>query len=133
MSFYLQAARIAFNTMNVANLIGSGINIGCTGYNIIDKLINKERVSPLELFQFASSVLFFHQSVVGFKTANTIISETQSTTLQNYEKTLRSNRHRYVRLFVLLSRLCFHFIYFNLNSNIVYQTFSSECKRYCYI
>ncbi|GLV44780.1 pastrel [Carabus blaptoides fortunei] len=86
--------RMAFNTMNVANLIGSGINLGCTGYNIIDKLINNESVSALEIFQFASSILFFHQSVVGFKTASTIISETQSSTLQNYEKSLRSNRHR---------------------------------------
>jgi hypothetical protein len=70
------------------------------GFGLINNLValhekyKSEGVTPLEAFQFASSVLFFSMSVVNTKTASTIIKETQSGIMKDFEGSLRSNRHR---------------------------------------
>lgn len=76
-------------------MVGSGVCLMDTAYNIFDKILNKQEVSPLEIFQFSTSVLFFYKSTVSFKTAKSIITETQAETLAAYGNELRSDRHRY--------------------------------------
>jgi hypothetical protein len=62
--------------------------------SLIEKYHSKEEITPLEVFQFASSCLFFTMSAFNVKTAGTIIKETQNTVISDFEASLRSNRHR---------------------------------------
>jgi hypothetical protein len=70
------------------------------GYGLINSFIAlrekhlSEGVTPVEVFQFASSVLFFSMSAVNVRTASTIIKETQNGIIKDFEASLRSNRHR---------------------------------------
>src|SRR5699024_10626554 len=46
------------------------------------------------IVQLSSSILFFGHAVYNFKSAGTIIEESQTRTLRDYHDSLRSNRHR---------------------------------------
>lgn len=89
-----RGAQLAYNTLTIANMAGSAVGVGFSLYNIVDKVVKKENVSPLEVFQLTTSILFFYKSAVDFRMARTIIAETQQTTLEQYSSSLRSNRHR---------------------------------------
>ena len=55
---------------------------------------NSEELGLLEMFQFASSCLFFTMSAFNIKTAGAIIKETQNEVISDFNANLRSNRHR---------------------------------------
>ncbi|ENN74552.1 hypothetical protein YQE_08875, partial [Dendroctonus ponderosae] len=90
-----QAGAFAANTIGVLNISAGGVSVINSGYELCDQLINGDQApSTLVWLQFASSVLFFGHAVYSFKGAQTIIEETQTKVLQDYENSLRSNRHR---------------------------------------
>lgn len=83
------------NILNFGSLAVNGIGLVNNFASLYEKYHSKE-LTPLEVFQFASSCLFFTMSVVNIKTANAIIKETQNTVISDFEASLRSNRHRRV-------------------------------------
>ncbi|KAF7279925.1 hypothetical protein GWI33_006596 [Rhynchophorus ferrugineus] len=90
-----QGAAYAFNTVGVLNITASGVSIVNSGYDVLDQWLNeRQRPSALAILQLTSSVLFFGHAVYNFKGATQIIQETQAQVLQDYQESLRSNRHR---------------------------------------
>jgi hypothetical protein len=84
---------VLVNALNYGSLAVNGLGL----INTLVILHEKHRsndLTKLEVFQFASSVLFFTMSAVNTKTASTIIKETQSGMIKDFEGSLRSNRHR---------------------------------------
>jgi hypothetical protein len=92
---YFRAGRFFVNILNFGSLAVNGIGLVNNFASLYEKYHSKE-LTPLEVFQFASSCLFFTMSVVNIKTANAIIKETQNTVISDFEASLRSNRHRRV-------------------------------------
>ncbi|KAK9881907.1 hypothetical protein WA026_018101 [Henosepilachna vigintioctopunctata] len=89
------SARIAVNTINVANIGIGGLGIGNSAVEIIMRWwIDDERPSTFTVLQLSTSILFFGHAVYSFKTAGTIIEEAQNNYLNDYRKYLRSNKHR---------------------------------------
>ncbi|XP_018569135.1 uncharacterized protein LOC108909309 isoform X1 [Anoplophora glabripennis] len=88
-------ARAAVDAIAFVNIGASGVAVVNSGYEVIDKWVN-ENQSPslLTMVQLTSSILFFGNAVYNFRTCSTIIEETQMRTLQSYQESLRSNRHR---------------------------------------
>ena len=91
---YFRAGRICVNILNFGSLTVNGIGLANNFASLIKKYHSEEQITPLEVFQFASSCLFFTMSAFNIKTANSIIKETQSTVISDFEASLRSNRHR---------------------------------------
>jgi hypothetical protein len=81
------------NALNYGSLAVNGLGLINTLVALHEKYHSKD-LTPLEVFQFASSVLFFTMSAMNTKTASTVIKETQSGIIKDFEGSLRSNRHR---------------------------------------
>jgi hypothetical protein len=81
------------NFLNFGSLAVNGIGLVNNFASLLEKY-NSEELTPLEVFQFASSCLFFTMSAFNTRTSGTIIKETQSTVISDFEASLRSNRHR---------------------------------------
>lgn len=87
--------RILVNSLNVANLGASGVSLANSGYDIVNQWISDDQPpSPLAILQFTSSILFFGHAIYNFRTANSIVEEVQTKTLNDIKSSLRSNRHR---------------------------------------
>ncbi|XP_049814706.1 uncharacterized protein LOC126262260 [Schistocerca nitens] len=88
-----KTGQITCNALNVTSLAVSatGISIGAIS---LSERIKEGEATPLEVFQFSASLLFFAHATVNFQTASQIIKETQKGVIEDYEKSLRSNRHR---------------------------------------
>ncbi|XP_049832190.1 uncharacterized protein LOC126272935 isoform X1 [Schistocerca gregaria] len=85
-----QIARNALDvTSFVVNAAGAGIGAISRG-----ERLNKGKATPLEVFQFSASLLFFAHATVSFQTASQLIEDTQKGVIDNFEKNLRSHRHR---------------------------------------
>lgn len=83
------------NTVGVLNMSAGGVSLANSGYEVFDQWYNENQTpSALTILQLSSSVLFFGHAVYNFKGAQTIIDETQAQVLQDYQDSLRSNRHR---------------------------------------
>ncbi|XP_050301172.1 uncharacterized protein LOC126739502 [Anthonomus grandis grandis] len=90
-----QGAAFAFNSISVLNLSASGVSLANSTYDVLDRLINENELpSTLTLMQLSASVLFFAHAAYSFKSAQTIIDETQAATLRNFQDLLSSNRLR---------------------------------------
>nr|XP_023015251.1 uncharacterized protein LOC111504792 [Leptinotarsa decemlineata] len=90
-----QGAGAVVNFFGVANIGASGASIVNSGYDVFDQWYNENRKpSLLTIVQLSSSILFFGNALYNFKTCSTIVEETQAKTLQDYQASLRSNRHR---------------------------------------
>jgi hypothetical protein len=81
------------NVLNYGSLTVNGLGLINTLIALAEKH-NSNNLTKLEVFQFASSVLFFTMSAVSIRTADAIISETQTNVISEFEASLRSNRHR---------------------------------------
>jgi hypothetical protein len=81
------------NFLNFGSLAVNGIGL-VNNFAYLCEKYQSEELTTLEVFQFASSCLFFSMSAVNIKTAGTIIKETQSTVISDFKASLRSNRHR---------------------------------------
>jgi hypothetical protein len=90
---YFRAGRLAVNVLNFGSLTVNGIGLVNNFASLYEKYHSKELTS-LDVFQFASSCLFFTMSAVNIKTAGSIIKETQNRVISDFEASLRSNRHR---------------------------------------
>lgn len=88
-----RAGRITCNALNVTSLAINATGIGIGAFTLGER-IKEGEASPLEVFQFTASVLFFAHATVNFQTASQIIKETQRGVIEDFEKSLRSNRHR---------------------------------------
>lgn len=75
----------------------SGSSLFVNGVGIAENLwtiIEQEKLSPLQCFQFVASVVFFAHSAVTIKTARSLYMETQNQIIEDHKAGLRSNRHR---------------------------------------
>lgn len=79
----------------MANLGASGISVANSGYGVIDQwLTENERPSLLTVVQLSSSILFFGHAVYNFQMAESIIDESQTGFLRQFQDTLYGNRQR---------------------------------------
>lgn len=86
---------MAVNAINVINLGAGGVGMANSiGDVIYQYAVNNEKPSALTILQLSSNILFFGHAVFNFKTASTIIDETQARVLKDYNDSLRSNRHK---------------------------------------
>jgi hypothetical protein len=92
---------VVVTALNCGSLTVNGLGLINT-LVILHEKYHSDDLTKLEVFQFASSVLFFTMSAVNTKTASTIIKETQSSIIKDFEGSLRSNRHR--RMFRRVAR-----------------------------
>lgn len=90
------------NILNFGSLTVNGLGLVNNFHSLYEKYRSKEKITTLEVFQFASSCLFFTLSAFNMKTANSIIKETQNAVISDFEASLRSNRHR--RMFRRVAR-----------------------------
>lgn len=92
---FLQSAQMAVTALNVANVGTSGVGIANSTYEVLQQwMVNEQPPSMLTIVQLSSSLLFFGHAVYNFRTTATIIEETQANVISDYQKSLRSNRHR---------------------------------------
>jgi hypothetical protein len=90
-----QGATAAVSVINMANIGASGLNVVNSGYDVLDQWLNENQApSLLTIVQLSSSILFFGHAVYSFKSASTVVEESQARTLRDYQDSLRSNRHR---------------------------------------
>ncbi|KAF5278095.1 hypothetical protein FQR65_LT03611 [Abscondita terminalis] len=89
-----EGARAAVNVLNIANASLGAAALANASYDMYDTWKEGGTISTLSLIQLGSSVLFFGNAVYSFRTANTIINESQTNALRNHQESLRSNRHR---------------------------------------
>ncbi|CAG7833431.1 unnamed protein product [Allacma fusca] len=82
-----KAGRIAFVVVNVGCLTVNGIGIVHGLAVLVDKH-ERDQLTPLDVFQFSASVLFFTNSWINFKTAGTIIKEVQHDTINQHREGL---------------------------------------------
>jgi len=91
---YFRAGRVFVNILNFGSLTVNGLGLVNNFISLCEKYRSEGHITTLEVFQFASSCLFFTLSAFNIKTADSIIKETQSKVLTDFEASLRSNRHR---------------------------------------
>ncbi|XP_045466060.1 uncharacterized protein LOC123674932 isoform X1 [Harmonia axyridis] len=88
------SARIAVNTLGVANIGIGGLAVTNSAAEIFMRWwIDDETPSALSVLQLSTSILFFGHAIYSFKTAGTIIEETQTSTMRNFKEGL-SNKQR---------------------------------------
>ncbi|ULT84317.1 hypothetical protein L3Y34_013179 [Caenorhabditis briggsae] len=85
-----QAIEYTVNAAIFANFAVSGIALTASGYNIFEKVANGERPTPLELFQFSTSLLFFTNAAVNLQTAEKLIQQTTQEKINEYRDTLKT-------------------------------------------
>ncbi|XP_049832908.1 uncharacterized protein LOC126273398 [Schistocerca gregaria] len=88
-----RTGQIACNALNVTSLAVNATGIGIGAFSLGERFKEGE-ATPLEVLQFSASVLFFAHATINFQTASQIIKDTQRGVIEDYEKSLRSNRHR---------------------------------------
>ncbi|XP_049815280.1 uncharacterized protein LOC126262586 [Schistocerca nitens] len=96
-----RTGQITCNALNVTSLAVNATGIGIGAFSLGER-IKEGEATPLEVLQFSASVLFFTHATVNFQTASQIIKDTQKGVIEDYQKSLRSNRHR--RAFKKLAR-----------------------------
>ncbi|KAG8271668.1 hypothetical protein J6590_057688 [Homalodisca vitripennis] len=82
-----KAGRIAFLIVQTGSLTVNGIGIVHGLAILIDKSERNE-LTPLDVFQFSASVLFFTNSAINCKTASTIIKEVQHDVINSHREGL---------------------------------------------
>ncbi|KAJ4448625.1 hypothetical protein ANN_00015 [Periplaneta americana] len=88
-----RAGRIAVTALNFGSLTVNGLGL-VNGFLVLREKSQTGKLTCLEVFQFASSLLFFTMSAVNVKTADALITEAQNGVIGDFEASLRSNRHR---------------------------------------
>ncbi|XP_045770870.1 uncharacterized protein LOC123871232 [Maniola jurtina] len=82
-----KAGRIAFLVVQTGSLTVNGIGIIHGLAVLIDKSERNE-LTPLDVFQFSASVLFFTNAAINLKTASTIIKEVQHDVIDGHRQVL---------------------------------------------
>lgn len=86
--------RSTYNVIAIGNIVVNGAGIGNGVYSIVQNYNEKKEISAIEITQVVAHLLFFGNAVLNFQTAKTVISNSQQQVLQDYENSLRSNRHK---------------------------------------
>jgi hypothetical protein len=68
-----QATKFALTSLTVGSCVVNAIAVTCGLADIIKKLVNKQKITPLDIFQFTSAFLFFTNSVISAHEAFTLI------------------------------------------------------------
>ncbi|XP_026318242.1 uncharacterized protein LOC113228990 isoform X2 [Hyposmocoma kahamanoa] len=82
-----KAGRIAILAIQTGSLTVNGIGIVHGLANLIDKN-DRNELTPLDVFQFSASVLFFTNAAINMKTASTIIKEVQHDVINSHREGL---------------------------------------------
>ncbi|KAL3276229.1 hypothetical protein HHI36_020945 [Cryptolaemus montrouzieri] len=89
------ATRVAVNTIGVASIGINGVAIGNSAAEIfVNWYIDDQSPSTLTILQLSTSILFFGHSIYTYKTAGTIIEESQTSVLSDLKNMLQSNKQR---------------------------------------
>lgn len=86
-------ARGAVNGLNLATIAINGFGAGNSAIEIITKVLNDEKVSPIDVAQLGASLFLVTHSVYNFQTASQIVNSSRDATIQTSRKAL-SNRQR---------------------------------------
>ncbi|KAL7301150.1 hypothetical protein TKK_0006124 [Trichogramma kaykai] len=89
-----KGAQIAHDAIMIGNVVINGIGIGYTGAGVIYKYKETGEISARDIFFLSTHIFFVFNSAIKFKFASEIITSDQKQILQDYEDSLRSNRHR---------------------------------------
>lgn len=82
-----KAGRIAFLAVQTGSLTVNGIGIIHGLALLIDKN-DRNELTPLDVFQFSASILFFTNAAINMKTASTIIKEVQHDVINSHRENL---------------------------------------------
>uniref|UniRef100_A0A1B6M3D4 DUF4781 domain-containing protein n=2 Tax=Graphocephala atropunctata TaxID=36148 RepID=A0A1B6M3D4_9HEMI len=82
-----KAGRIAFIVIEVGSLTVNGLGILHSLAVLTDKY-ERDELTPLDVFQFSASILFFMNAAVNMKTASTIIKEVQHDVIDSHRREL---------------------------------------------
>lgn len=86
--------QVLHDGVQVGTLVATGMTAGISIYNIYDTYQETQTVSKQEVFNLIASLLVLGNSVVNFKMTKTLIENHQKSIIDNFESSLRSNRHR---------------------------------------
>lgn len=89
-----KGAQIAHDAIMIGNLLVNSVGVGYTSFNIVQKYRETGEISTKDLFFLTAHVLFICNSAVKMKLAKEIIKSDQNQILEEYESSLRSNRHK---------------------------------------
>ncbi|XP_049788187.1 uncharacterized protein LOC126191378 [Schistocerca cancellata] len=88
-----KTGEIVRKTLEVTSALVSVTGVGIGAMSSGER-VKKGKATPLEVFQFSASLLFLAHATVSFQTASKIIEDIQKGVIDNFERNLRSNRHR---------------------------------------
>lgn len=88
-----KAGRIMFLVVQTGSLTVNGIGIVHGLAVLIDKSERNE-LTPLDVFQFSASVLFFTNAAISFRTASTIIKEVQHDVISSHREGLSKDARK---------------------------------------
>uniref|UniRef100_A0A914V0R5 DUF4781 domain-containing protein n=1 Tax=Plectus sambesii TaxID=2011161 RepID=A0A914V0R5_9BILA len=86
------SGRVAVTLLGGASLSVNGIGIVHGAANLYERARNNQ-LTPLDVFQFTASVLFFTNSIVSIKTASGIIEDVQRNVLNKFEEHVNNLPH----------------------------------------
>ncbi|XP_049852034.1 uncharacterized protein LOC126328909 [Schistocerca gregaria] len=78
-------------TVTSAAATATGAAIGTTS---TDECVTEREPTALDVLQFSASVLFLAHATISSHTVSEVINEIQNGVMENFENSLRSNRHR---------------------------------------
>lgn len=81
------------NVLSFSNVALNGVGLLNHIYGLMEKRKN-QKLSSLDILNLSASLLLFAHSAVNVKTAKSIIENAQSDVLQEFENSLRSNKHK---------------------------------------
>lgn len=87
------AAKIVHSSAQIGSIAASGVNVGFIINNIYDSR-HKHYVSAQDTLNLVSKLLLFTNSTVDLQFANSILKKNQTEFIQDFENSLRKNRHR---------------------------------------
>lgn len=95
-NLHYQETSIIVNAIAATNIGTSGLAIINSGHNVLEPWVKEGKsLSLLKLVQFSSSLLFFGHAVYNFKSASTLVEETQKRVLTDMHENLKNNRCRW--------------------------------------
>ncbi|XP_043476194.1 uncharacterized protein LOC122507508 [Leptopilina heterotoma] len=86
--------QVLHDGVQFGTLLATGMTAGISIYNIYDTYQETQTVSKQEVFNLIASLLVLGNSVVNFQMTKTLIENHQKSIIDNFESSLRSNRHR---------------------------------------
>ncbi|XP_012271951.1 uncharacterized protein LOC105695179 [Orussus abietinus] len=89
-----RAATLAYETVNVGSVVMNGIGLSVDAYEMYMNYKKTNEISKGNVLSLVTHIFFFGASVVNFKLAKELIHSTQGQVLNEFENSLRSNRHR---------------------------------------